>query len=151
MTFYPGVRYHPMSRAFFLGILFRLPVEGGRLSSPYGPRSSPFTGEQMFHHGIDIAAKTGTPVLAARSGRVKAVGTNPVFGNFVILTHENGYETVYAHLLYATVVLNQRLDSGKMLGAVGVSGVSTGPHLHFEIRWQGKSKNPSLLLPGEPE
>lgn len=151
MTFHPGAHYHPMSRAFFLGILFRLPVEGGRLSSPYGTRSSPFTGEQTFHHGIDIAAEMGTPVIAARSGRVKAAGTDPIFGTFVILAHENGYETVYAHLLYATVVLNQRLESGMILGAIGVSGVSTGPHLHFEIRQQGESKNPSLLLPGEPE
>jgi murein DD-endopeptidase MepM/ murein hydrolase activator NlpD len=136
-----------VERAYFLNILFRFPLSEGRLSSGYGPRKNPFTGHPEFHQGIDIAAPFGTDVVAARDGVVSLIGVDPVLGRYIQLLHEGGYETIYGHLSNVTVSLKQQIGSGMILGKVGSTGYSTGPHLHFEIRRKGKSKNPSSLLP----
>ncbi|HOV64204.1 MAG TPA: M23 family metallopeptidase [Spirochaetia bacterium] len=148
-TFLPGERFHPIERAFFLGILFRFPIPKGKISSYFGIRKNPFTGNHGFHNGIDISAPLGTEVIAAREGTVKTVGYDAVYGNYVILKHENDYETLYGHLSESLVQLNQQVNSGMILGKVGSTGLSTGPHLHFEIRRLGESKDPIPLLPGE--
>jgi len=148
VVFFPGMRLQPLERAFFLGILFRFPLPSARLTSSFGMRSNPFTGHPTFHAGIDLAAPIGTEVYAARDGRVIATGVDAVLGNFVRLDHGDGYETVYGHLSVVSVSLHQEVRSGTILGRVGSTGMSTGPHLHFEIRRQGHPQDPVPLLPG---
>lgn len=148
LLFFPGERFHPLERAFFLGILFRFPLPAGRLTSSFGIRSNPFTGHPTFHAGIDLGAPTGTEVYAARDGTVTATGFDRVLGNFVRLSHGDGYETVYGHLSSVGISLHQEVRSGTILGRVGSTGQSTGPHLHFEIRRQGHPQDPVPLLPG---
>jgi len=147
-NFYLGDRFHPIERAYFLQILFRFPLSKGVLSSGYGERISPFTGHPEFHTGIDIAAPYGTDVFAARDGIVIGIGFNRVYGNYIILEHEGGYETVYGHLKEIKVELHDRVSSGTIIGAVGSTGMSTGPHLHFEIRRKGAPTNPLPLITG---
>ena len=151
MLFFPGERFLPVERAYFLNILFRFPLPRGRLSSQYGSRSNPFTGHPEFHQGIDIAASAGTEIFAARDGIVLEAGMSPILGNFVRLQHGDGYQTVYGHMSLIFVSLKQKVTSGMIIGRVGSSGLSTGPHLHFEVRRKGKSKDPILLLPGGVE
>ena len=145
--FFAGERFNPVERAFFLRILFRFPLGArGNLSSLYGTRVSPFTGHPQFHNGIDIAAAAGTAVVAARDGIVAEVGRDELLGDFVRVTHPGGYETVYGHLQEALVSLNQEVHSGMMIGKVGTTGRSTGPHLHFEIRKRGSARDPLPLI-----
>lgn len=145
--FYRGEVFHAIERAYFLNILFRYPLPSHVLTSRYGIRENPFTGSKEFHHGLDLAAPVGTEVLAARDGTVEEAGTHPVLGRYVLLQHEGGYQTVYGHLSSINVALQQRVASGMILGTVGNTGVSTGSHLHFEIRHKGDAKDPLLLLP----
>ena len=145
--FYAGERFHPVERAFFLDILFRFPAEKGVVTSRYGTRISPITGKVHFHNGIDLAAPLGSLVFAARDGKVIEKKTDSVLGNYLILAHAGGYETVYGHLDSFSVELNQNVRSGMMIGRVGTTGNSTGPHLHFEVRRNGESKDPQGLLP----
>jgi murein DD-endopeptidase MepM/ murein hydrolase activator NlpD len=145
--FYPGERFEKTELAYFLRIFFRSPVRMGQLSSLFGSRRNPFSGHISFHTGIDIAADKGSEVLAARQGKVSSIGFDPVLGLFVVLSHEGNYETVYAHLEKSFVELNQYVNSGIIIGTVGNSGLSTGPHLHFEIRWNGRPLDPIPLLP----
>ncbi len=148
VLFFSGERFHPVERAYFLNILFRFPLPWGRLSSPYGSRANPFTGHPEFHQGIDIAAPAGTEIFAARDGIVLEASVSPILGNFVKLQHGEGYQTVYGHMSIILVSLKQKVTSGMIIGRVGSTGLSTGPHLHFEVRRKGKSKDPILLLPG---
>lgn len=149
VLFFAGQRFHPLERAFFLGILFRFPLPAGRLTSSFGIRSNPFTGHPTFHAGIDLGAPVGTEVYAARDGTVSATGFDPVLGNFVRIDHGDGYETVYGHLSAVAISLHWEVRSGTILGRVGSTGMSTGPHLHFEIRRQGHPQDPVPLLPAK--
>jgi murein DD-endopeptidase MepM/ murein hydrolase activator NlpD len=136
-----------VERAFFLDILFHSPVENGSLSSRYGTRISPISGKIHFHNGIDLAAPLGSRVFAARDGKVIETGIDTILGSYIILSHPGDYETVYGHLDSRVVELNQSVTSGMMIGRVGMTGASTGPHLHFEVRKQGESRDPQSLLP----
>lgn len=148
LLFYRGLRLYATERSFFLNVGFRSPLPQAVLSSAYGMRRSPIDNHDRFHHGIDLAAPPGTEVLAARSGTVVELREDPVLGLMVVLQHEGPWRTVYGHLSRALVELNQRVLSGTILGAVGSTGQSTGPHLHFEIRMGADSRDPSSLLPG---
>jgi hypothetical protein len=145
--FYPGEGFTAVERAFFLNILFRFPLPFARVSSRYGARDNPLTGEGEFHPGIDLAAPEGTEVYAARDGVVLVCATDPALGNMVIIQHEAGYQTVYGHLRRITVALKQQVRAGIIVGEVGSTGRSTGPHLHFEVRRAGSAKDPAPLLP----
>ena len=147
-TFYPGARFYRTERSFFLDVSFRMPLPEGIRTSSYGLRRSPIDGHDRMHDGLDLAAPEGTPVLAAREGRVVAVGIEPALGLRIVIEHESGLSTVYGHLSRAAVLLNQSVRSGTIIGAVGSTGLSTGPHLHFEIRLSGKARDPSSYLPG---
>jgi murein DD-endopeptidase MepM/ murein hydrolase activator NlpD len=147
--FLPDKKFHQIERAFFLNVLFRFPLQKGRISSNYGFRKSPITGRQHFHQGIDIAAPSGSEVIVAREGIVENLGYNKILGNFIVVKHEGGYTTIYGHLKKYFVELNQKLTFGMIIGQVGSTGYSTGPHLHFEIRKSGQSKNPMHLIPGK--
>lgn len=145
--FIPGARLDTNSLKMALGELFKCPITAKwRLSSPYGNRADPFTGVKKFHTGMDMAAPTGTPVKATLDGKVVAVSYNQVYGNYVIISHINGYQSLYAHLHTATVKAGQYLQQGQKLGLVGSTGYSTGPHLHFTVYKNGKLVNPQELI-----
>jgi murein DD-endopeptidase MepM/ murein hydrolase activator NlpD len=147
LSFYPGQRFHPVERAFFLGILFRFPLPKGVITSPFGMRMDPFTHVESFHSGVDIGAPYGTDVYAARGGRIEKIGVDREYGNYILIQHEGGYQTLYGHLSAVLVQLNERVASGMIIGKVGSTGMSTGPHLHFEIRRNGRPEDPLPLLP----
>ena len=108
---------------------------------PWGWRYSQRRGAWRMHTGVDLAADEGTPVLAASAGRVLLVESISGYGTTVLLDHGEGWQTLYAHLLSTSVAKGQRLNQGEVLGAVGMTGSASGPHLHFELRRRG----PSLL------
>jgi hypothetical protein len=118
------------------------PTEG-RITSGFGFRTDPISGIQAFHEGLDIANAPWTPVFVSADGVVEAVERKLHFGNVVIVRHyESGYKTVYAHLERADVVEGQVLKRGDMIGYLGSSGRSTGPHLHYEVHRLGQPQNP---------
>lgn len=105
---------------------------------PWGWRWSERRGAWRLHTGVDLAVGEGTPVLAARAGQVRLVETVGAYGLCVLIDHGQGLETLYAHLLEATVSPGQAVEAGEPIGRVGASGSATGPHLHFEIRQRGE-------------
>jgi len=125
---------------------FILPV-AGRPSSGYGLRADPVHGNMINHPGFDLAARAGTEVAAAARGTVVHAGPAGTYGNLVTLRHDNGFETRYAHLSSVDVKIGDLVEAGTELGKVGSTGYSTGPHLHFEVRHDGKAIDPAPLLP----
>lgn len=118
----------------------------GRLTSYFGPRNLGM-GTSSFHRGIDIAAPTGTPVGAARSGTVTFAGwSSQGYGNLVRLRHTDGSETWYAHFSSIAVSVGQYVSQGAIIGRVGSTGLSTGPHLHFELHERGQAIDPLGIL-----
>lgn len=126
---------------------YALPVVG-RVSSPFGWRNIAVNGNR-FHGGVDIAAPTGTSVKAARSGRVTRAGWWGSYGYVVVLDHGDDTETRYAHLSSYEVTAGDEVRQGDVIGSVGSTGASTGPHLHFEIRLEGTAVDPVPYLSGE--
>lgn len=122
------------------------PVDGV-VSSAFGVRTDPIDGERHHHHGIDVAAPAGAPVRAAGAGRVVKAGEEGGYGNVVIIDHGRGLETRYAHLGTIDVKPGDRVEAGAGVGTVGVTGRTTGPHLHFEVRRDGEPVDPRLLSP----
>jgi murein DD-endopeptidase MepM/ murein hydrolase activator NlpD len=145
-SFFPGSMFNEVERAYFLHILFRFPISQGTITSRYGARANPFSGHPEFHNGIDIGAPIGTEVCAAREGKVAEVGSSPSLGAYVILAHPGGFRTVYGHLSAISVTLGVEVRTGAVIGKVGMTGLSTGPHLHFEVRAKGGSTDPSPYL-----
>ncbi len=123
---------------------FVAPLEG-RLSSPFGWRNIAVNGNR-FHAGVDIVANSGTPVAAARDGLVTRAGWWGTYGNVVVLDHGDGSETRYAHLSRVAVTAGDAVRQGDVVGAVGSTGASTGPHLHFELRFDGRAVDPLQYL-----
>jgi murein DD-endopeptidase MepM/ murein hydrolase activator NlpD len=121
----------------------------GTVTSGFGYRPDPITGEVLFHDGLDIASQIGTPVFAPADGIVRATGVMQDFGNAVIIGHpECKVETIYGHLNQFTVQAFQNVRRGELIGYVGNSGKSTGPHLHYEIRKNGSAISPvPFILP----
>lgn len=118
-----------------------------RISSSYGYRADPFTGTSTFHTGVDLAVPRGTPVKAAMSGIVSVAGYSNVYGNYVIINHGNGYQTLYAHFMSpAPVKVGQSTAQGGVIGYVGSTGYSTGNHLHFTVYKNGVRINPTEIL-----
>lgn len=122
------------------GASFMRPVTGGTITSPYGRRNS------GFHTGLDIASSTGTPIYASASGTVKFAGTQGGYGKLVIIDHGNGYQTYYAHCSALYVSAGQTVKQGENISAMGSTGNSTGPHVHFEIRYNGNTLNPQNYI-----
>lgn len=123
-----------------------LPVEMGYFSSNYGYRIDPITGRNSFHTGVDLIAPTGTPVVAAAGGVVATVGFVPEYGNIVEIDHDNGLTTRYAHLSRSQVKVGDVVMKGQSIAHVGMTGRTTGPHLHFEVREKGIPLNPNKFL-----
>jgi murein DD-endopeptidase MepM/ murein hydrolase activator NlpD len=118
----------------------------GTLSSVFGVRNSPFTETPVFHHGMDIVAQVGAPVLASASGVVVKSGYEALYGNMVVVDHGAGYRSVYGHLSSLSVEEGAYVNRGEELGKVGSTGRSTGPHLHYEVRLNGLPVNPARFL-----
>lgn len=147
-VFLKGLRFTSEMRVFFLNVGFSLPLDTKVISSNFGYRTSPVYGKWKKHNGIDFAAVTGDNVYACKSGKVAYVFYNDkIFGNYIILSHANGITSVYAHLSKVLVKKNQKVSSREIIGKVGETGATTGPHLHFEIRQDGNATNPVNLLP----
>jgi len=121
-------------------------VNGSRISSAFGYRIHPVSGEKIFHKGIDIAASQGTPVYAYANGTVIYAGWKSGYGNFIAIDHGGGMVTRYGHLSAIYVSVGQRVAVRQKIGAVGSTGVSTGPHLHFEVLINGEYTNPQNYL-----
>lgn len=130
------------------GARFRLiwPSQG-TLSSPFGWRIHPIFGTREFHTGVDIAAQSGTPVVAADSGIVRFVGWQEGYGQRVVVEHGGGLATAYSHLSVAAVQPQDRVTQGQEIGRIGSTGWSTGPHLLFEVYQNGVPQNPVGYLP----
>ena len=124
----------------------RSPIEDGWFSSNFGWRIDPFTGQKSFHEGIDFPAETGTPVIAAASGKVVYAETHPAYGKMIEIDHGNGLVSRYAHNSALFVKEGDLVLRGQRIATVGSSGRSTGPHLHFEVRLNGTPQNPARFL-----
>ena len=117
------------------------------VSSSYGVRVSPFTGEEQFHPGVDLAGAEKTPIVAPAKGTVAFVGKDGPLGMSVRIRHDSVYESTYGHLSKATVKKGQQVERGDVIGYMGNSGRSTGCHLHYEIAKNGKNVNPFKYMP----
>jgi murein DD-endopeptidase MepM/ murein hydrolase activator NlpD len=142
--FLPGQKRNTEERSLFRGEGFIYPVEDGKISSPYGMRKDPFSKRQVFHGGIDIAASVGTAVYASRSGHISFASVRGGYGNLIVINHSHGYETLYGHLSDFAVKDGAAVKKGDLIGHVGTTGRSTGPHLHFELRKNGFRTRPDL-------
>ncbi len=127
--------------------LMKTPIDGAKLSSSYGMRKHPISGYNKMHKGVDFAAPKGTPVYAAGNGIVEFVGRNGGYGKYIRLRHNNSYKTAYAHLNNYRKGLHKglRVNQGDIIGYVGSTGRSTGPHLHYEIIYDGNQINPMKM------
>jgi murein DD-endopeptidase MepM/ murein hydrolase activator NlpD len=140
--FIPGARMNKDDLALVLGELFIYPLKGARLSSPFGWRNDPISGERRHHAAIDLSAPQGTVVWAAMDGKVSALGYNATYGNYIILSHSGGFQTMYAHLHSISVKKGATVSQGTQIGTVGNTGYSTGPHLHFAVYKNSTAVNP---------
>ena len=117
-------------------------LDHSRLSSRYGHRRDPFTRKFKFHEGDDFSARTGTPVYATADGRVRLSKYYSTFGNYIEIDHGNGYRTIFGHLSSRKVKKGEKVIRGQKIGEVGNTGRSTAPHLHYEIQYNKRSKDP---------
>lgn len=124
------------------------PPSSGTVTSLYGWREHPISGADDFHRGLDIAAPEGVGVYAALPGRVAEVDTSPIYGNYITLDHGGGLQTTYCHCSEIVAPVGANLRRGELLAYVGSTGISTGPHVHFEINLNGKYYNPAWVLDG---
>jgi len=143
--------FEKLSRQFALKLSYleyvprSFPVRGS-ISRGFGLKEDPFTGIVRHHTGVDIAAPYGTPVKAPAAGWVVFAGRESGFGKLVILRHKKGFETYYGHLSLISVKPGQQVVAGRLLGRVGSTGYSTGPHLHYEVRQWSRALNPRRFL-----
>lgn len=130
-----------------------MPVAYSRISSTFGARKHPVLGTMRMHKGVDYAAASGTPIMAAGDARVVFVGTQRGYGNVVILDHGRNFSTLYGHMSrFGKIKAGQRINQGTVIGYVGMTGLATGPHLHYEFRVAGQQRNPMsvTMLPPDP-
>lgn len=130
--------------------LMRTPVKAGRFTSGYGYRKHPLLGIKKMHAGVDWAAPTGTPIMAAGNGTIEVAGRHGGYGNYVRIRHANGYKTAYAHMVRIGegVTKGTKVRQGQVIGFVGTTGMSSGPHLHYEVHVNSRAMNPlSIKVP----
>lgn len=154
-------KFSSSERAFFLTPELRLPIEKSVLNksglntpldksvltSEFGMRTSPISGKRLMHKGIDMAAPMGTPIHAAQDGTViTKVAMDNVYGNYIILDHGKGMTSLYGHMSKILVSKGDRVSAGETIGLVGSTGMSTGPHLHFEIKLNGELQDPQKYI-----
>ncbi|MBB5193209.1 murein DD-endopeptidase MepM/ murein hydrolase activator NlpD [Silvimonas terrae] len=122
------------------------PLTSGLQSSSFGWRIDPFNGHQAFHEGLDFVGAVGTPIKAAGAGTVVYAGFHPQYGNMVEIDHGNNLTSRYAHASKLLVKVGDHVEAGQVVSEIGSTGRSTGPHLHFEIRYRGVAQNPLRFL-----
>jgi murein DD-endopeptidase MepM/ murein hydrolase activator NlpD len=132
------------------GIPQYLPAKVEMVTSSYGVRRDPFTGAAAMHSGLDFRGPIGAPIYAAAKGRVSFVGQRSGYGNVVEISHGNGLVTRYAHMSAFHSHVGEQVAPGDVIGAIGSTGRSTGPHLHFEVRINGRAVNPRPFLEAAP-
>ena len=127
--------------------LMKTPINGASLSSGYGMRKHPILGYDRLHQGVDFAAPTGTPIMAAGTGFIEKIGMNGGAGNYIKIKHVNGYKTAYGHMnkFAAGLKKGSKVTQGQTIGFVGSTGMSTGPHLHYEVIFNNKKINPMKM------
>jgi murein DD-endopeptidase MepM/ murein hydrolase activator NlpD len=118
----------------------------GRLTSGYGYRIDPFTGKRAFHGGIDLAVAENTEVVSCGAGKIEKAGYNRTNGNYIIIDHGNKYKSYYGHLARFNVRKGDEVLKGQVIGLSGSTGMSTGPHLHFQITQNGKTIDPLTII-----
>lgn len=121
----------------------------GWVSRGFGMQFDPFTGYKQMHRGIDIANRTGTPIVATASGRVVQTSNDSMMGKFVVIDHGYGFRTRYGHLSQITAKVGQKVNRGEVIALMGSTGYSTGPHLHYEVIRNGKFLSPSGFILNE--
>jgi murein DD-endopeptidase MepM/ murein hydrolase activator NlpD len=139
--------YLRIQKDLYLATPKGFPVEGN-VSSPFGMRENPFNGNRGFHSGLDISASPGTPIRTTADGIISHAGWTPHSGYLVVVEHGCGFSTIYAHNKKNAVKVGQKVKRGDVIGYVGSSGKSTGPHVHYEIWEKGKNVNPKKYLQG---
>jgi murein DD-endopeptidase MepM/ murein hydrolase activator NlpD len=118
-----------------------------RFTSKYGKKIHPFYKKEMFHTGVDLATREGAPIFACSKGEVsKVVSVKTGFGNYIVINQEDGYQSIYAHNKVNLVSLGEKVEAGQKIAEIGQTGVASGPHIHFEIRKNGKNINPETYL-----
>jgi len=139
--------YYAFDGQLLPGEVFAMPLDYERISSPFGDRLHPVSGEERFHTGVDLTAHSGAPVFAAAAGTVEFVGAMSGYGRNVVINHGDGYTTWYAHLSRFMHGLRpgDQVAQGQRIGSVGSTGVATGPHLHFEVRMNDQPVDPLTL------
>lgn len=157
---YSAFRYNASGREEFFDadgrplkkVLLRIPIEYARLSSSFGMRKHPVLGRMRAHKGVDYAARTGTPIMAAGDGRIELAGWKNGYGKTVIINHGQGRSTLYGHMsTLGKYKKGQFVPQGAVIGRVGSTGLATGPHLHYEFRVGGKQVNPLKVTMPKPE
>jgi len=145
-VFLPGAQVDPVETRLMLGQYFFWPTKGGRISSYFGKRDDPFTGLKSTHSGVDIATYHGAPVLAAGDGVVTATGYSPILGNYIRVDQPQGFASIYGHLSVILTKQGRRVQAGTLIGKVGSTGYSTGPHLHFTAYRYNRLLDPMKLF-----
>ena len=125
------------------GLTWLVPCNYTKFSSPYGYRIHPVYGDWRFHSGVDLAAPSGTPIVASRSGKVTTASYSWSGGYYVTVNHQDGFETKYLHMTHYIVAPGDYVSAGQVIGYVGSTGTSTGNHLHFSVYYNGVSQNPA--------
>ena len=125
----------------------KTPLDGARVSSNYGMRKHPILGYNKIHQGVDFAAPKGTPVFAAGNGIIEFTGRNGGYGKYIRIRHNSSYKTAYGHLNTYNKGISKgvRVNQGQIIGFVGSSGRSSGPHLHYEVIYQNTPINPMTM------
>ncbi|MDR2793200.1 MAG: peptidoglycan DD-metalloendopeptidase family protein [Treponema sp.] len=145
-VFIPGIKVNNLELQEINGDIFQWPARG-YITDVYGYRYDPFgSGSREFHNGMDISARTGTPIRAAMAGQVTFAGWSDSYGNYVVIRHSGGYRTLYAHMSVLRTKTGAYINAGEQIGDVGSTGRSTAPHLHFTVYKNGVTVNPRLLL-----
>ncbi len=141
--FLPGARMDDIDLRKSLGTLFVYPAASKYITSRFGMRKDPINGHLSFHTGIDLRAREGETIMASMEGTVSVTSENRIYGKHIILTHPNGYKSLYAHLRSFSVKQGDKVSQGRKIGESGNTGYSTGAHLHFGIY----DKNNKLIDP----
>ena len=144
------VLYAPAGASFLpmtVNRIASLPLEQGKVSSVFGYRSDPLTGEDSFHQGLDIAAEYGHPIHALFFGIIKETGSGGSYGNYIIIDHGDGLEVMYAHCSEVNAAEGAIIRAGEIVAKVGSTGRSSGNHLHIEIKKDGTAHDPSYIVP----
>ncbi|MDO4505702.1 MAG: M23 family metallopeptidase [Spirochaetales bacterium] len=145
--FIPGARLDSNTLQRAMGEIFTNPLKAKyRITSRFGYRLDPITGVASTHKGIDMACPTGTPIYACRSGRVLKSAFSSLYGNYIVVEHIDGYQTLYAHMSKSLVKKGDRVSQGARIGLVGSTGYSTGPHLHLTVYKNYKPVDPLTVI-----